>query len=75
MRDISRSGQAADEIIQQISDTVYPMYKAFIEPDLKSAHIKISNNFNPFAGFKDPVRHPWSSRNCLNVVLAYRSFG
>lgn len=34
----------------QISDTVYPMYKAFIEPDLKTAHLKIYNTFNPFAG-------------------------
>lgn len=27
LRDINRSGQAPEEIIQQISDTVYPMYK------------------------------------------------
>ena len=26
------------------------MYKAFIEPDLKTAHLKIYNTFNPFAG-------------------------
>lgn len=35
----------------QISDTVYPMYKAFIEPDLKMAHLRIYNTFNPFSGF------------------------
>lgn len=35
----------------QISDTVYPMYKAYIEPDLKTAHLRIYNTFNPFAGF------------------------
>lgn len=34
---------------------VYPMYKAFIEPDLKTAHIKIINKFNPFAGFQNPT--------------------
>ena len=28
LRDINRSGQEPEEIIQQISDTVYPMYKA-----------------------------------------------
>ena len=39
----------------QISDTVYPMYKAFIEPDLKTAHLKIYNTFNPFSGFMDPT--------------------
>lgn len=31
------------------------MYKAFIEPDLKTAHIKITNKFNPFTGFQSPT--------------------
>lgn len=35
----------------QISDTVYPMYKAYIEPDLKDAQLRIFNTFNPFSGF------------------------
>ena len=56
MRDIQRSGQAAGEVIQQVSDTVFPMYKAFIEPCLNRAHIRVTNNFNPFAGFKEPVQ-------------------
>ncbi|KAF5934050.1 hypothetical protein HYC85_030221 [Camellia sinensis] len=47
LRDIQRAGQEPEEIIQQISETVYPMYKAFIEPDLQTAHIKIVNKFNP----------------------------
>lgn len=34
---------------------VYPMYKAFIEPDLQTAHIKITNKFNPFTGFQNPT--------------------
>lgn len=55
LRDIDRSGQQPAEIIQQISETVYPMYKAFIEPDLKSAQIRIYNEFNPFAGFQNPT--------------------
>ncbi|KAL4451982.1 hypothetical protein ABPG75_007644 [Micractinium tetrahymenae] len=55
LRDINRSGQAPEEIIQQISDTVYPMYKAFIEPDLKAAHLRIYNTFNPFSGFMSPT--------------------
>ena len=29
------------------------MYKAFIEPDLDKAHLRISNTFNPFSGFMD----------------------
>mmetsp|Transcript_11753 Transcript_11753/g.27900 ORF Transcript_11753/g.27900 Transcript_11753/m.27900 type:complete len:500 (-) Transcript_11753:1014-2513(-) len=53
LRDIDRSGQAPAEIIQQVSDTVYPMYKVYIEPDLATAHIRIYNTFNPFSGFMD----------------------
>lgn len=34
---------------------VYPMYKAFIEPDLETAHIRIINKFNPFSGFQNPI--------------------
>ncbi|GJU06669.1 hypothetical protein Tco_1123099 [Tanacetum coccineum] len=34
---------------------VYPMYKAFIEPDLKTAHIRIVNKLNPFTGFQSPT--------------------
>jgi hypothetical protein len=26
------------------------MYKAFIEPDLQAAQLKIHNSFNPFTG-------------------------
>lgn len=55
LRDIDRSGQTPDGIIQQVADTVYPMYKAFIEPDLKTAHLKVYNNFNPFSGFMEPT--------------------
>ncbi|KAJ3692484.1 hypothetical protein LUZ60_012834 [Juncus effusus] len=55
LRDIQRAGQEPEEIIQQISETVYPMYKAFIEPDLQTAHIKIVNKFNPFSGFQNPT--------------------
>ncbi|XP_028805240.1 inorganic pyrophosphatase TTM2-like [Neltuma alba] len=55
IRDIQRAGQEPEEIIHQISETVYPMYKAFIEPDLQTAHIKIVNKFNPFTGFQSPT--------------------
>lgn len=55
LRDVQRAGQEPEEIIHQISETVYPMYKAFIEPDLQTAHIKIRNKFNPFSGFQNPT--------------------
>ncbi|KVH96321.1 CYTH-like domain-containing protein [Cynara cardunculus var. scolymus] len=63
LRDIQRVGQEPEEIIYQISETVYPMYKAFIEPDLKTAHIRIVNKFNPFTGFQSPTYILKSSRN------------
>uniref|UniRef100_A0A7S0S2Q8 CYTH domain-containing protein n=1 Tax=Chlamydomonas leiostraca TaxID=1034604 RepID=A0A7S0S2Q8_9CHLO len=55
MRDIHRSGQQPEEIIQQITDTVYPMFKAYIEPNLNSAQLRINNAFNPFSGFMHPT--------------------
>ncbi|XP_073105307.1 inorganic pyrophosphatase TTM2 isoform X1 [Elaeis guineensis] len=62
LRDIQRADQEPEEIIHQISETVYPMYKAFIEPDLQTAHIKIINKFNPFSGFQNPTYILKSSR-------------
>ncbi|KAI3978067.1 hypothetical protein MKX01_032444 [Papaver californicum] len=66
LRDIQRAGQEPEEIIHQISETVYPMYKAFIEPDLQTAHIKITNKFNPFTGFQNPT-YVLKSRKTLTV--------
>ncbi|KAF7827912.1 uridine-cytidine kinase C [Senna tora] len=63
IRDIQRASQEPEEIIHQISETVYPMYKAFIEPDLQTAHIKIVNKFNPFTGFQNPTYILKSARN------------
>ncbi|KAF3430984.1 hypothetical protein FNV43_RR25714 [Rhamnella rubrinervis] len=63
LRDIQRADQEPEEIIQQISETVYPMYKAFIEPDLQTAHIKIINKFNPFTGFQSPTYILKSEKN------------
>ena len=73
LRDIDRSGQAPEEIIQQVSDTVHPMYKAFIEPDLKAAHLRIHNPFNPFSGFMHPTYilksgKPTSEADILKVL-------
>ena len=38
-------------LVLQISDTVYPMYKAFIDFYINTANLVIYNTFNPFAGF------------------------
>ncbi|KAK3276129.1 hypothetical protein CYMTET_15774, partial [Cymbomonas tetramitiformis] len=53
LRDIDRSGQQPEDILQQISQTVYPMYKIHIEPDLDTAHLRVVNNFNPFSGLQN----------------------
>lgn len=66
LRDIERSGQTPEDIIQQVSDTVYPMYKAFIEPDLKTAHLRIYNPFNPFSGFMNPT---YILKSCMQVDI------
>jgi uridine kinase len=55
MRDVKRTGQVAKEVIDQITQTVYPMYKAFIEPDLQTADIRIVNKFNPFSSLTEAM--------------------
>ncbi|CAN1265622.1 Inorganic pyrophosphatase TTM2 [Linum perenne] len=69
LRDIQRAGQEPEEIIHQISETVYPMYKAFIEPDLQTAHIKIINKFNPFTGFQSPTYILKSARSVTDEQI------
>lgn len=44
------------------------MYKAYIEPDLQTAHIKIVNKFNPFSGFQ-------SATYILKVLLHMSHIG
>lgn len=75
LRDINRSGQGPEEIIQQITDTVFPMYKAFIEPDLRGAQLRIHNSFNPFTGFMNATyilkapRPPGLAASAVAVAL------
>jgi len=54
LRDIQRTWRDASAVLSQITDTVYPMYKAFIEPSLRMADIQIVNTFNPFSGLLSP---------------------
>jgi len=55
LRDIQRTGQKPQEVMQQITETVFPMYKAFIEPDLRYAELTIVNSFNPLSALLNPV--------------------
>ena len=61
-RDVARCGQTPQEIIAQISETVFPMFKAYIEPDLAAAAIRIRNSFNPFGGFLSSATYTLKSR-------------
>lgn len=45
------------------------MYKAYIEPDLKTAHLKIYNTFNPFSGFMDPTYILKSAKKVSKEVI------
>lgn len=47
------------------------MYKAFIEPDLQTAHIKITNKFNPFTGFQNPT---YILKVTICYILLYSNF-
>ncbi|WZZ16647.1 hypothetical protein YC2023_109736 [Brassica napus] len=49
--DIQRAGQQPEEIIHQISETVYTMYKAFIEPGFSG----LLKSKYPFTGFQSPT--------------------
>ncbi len=49
------------------------MYKTFIEPDLKTAHLRIFNSFNPFSGLMNATyilksAHP-VTKQLIKVVL------
>jgi len=68
-RDVHRTGQQPHESLQQITNTVYPMYKAFIEPDLQLAEIQIVNKFNPFSGLLNPIYILKSVKPCTTEQI------
>jgi len=41
--------------IEKITQIVFPMYKAYIEQDMKSAKIKIAGSYNPMNTIADPL--------------------
>eukprot|EP00026_Physarum_polycephalum_P006959 Phypoly_transcript_07012.p1 GENE.Phypoly_transcript_07012~~Phypoly_transcript_07012.p1 ORF type:complete len:438 (+),score=72.83 Phypoly_transcript_07012:214-1527(+) len=80
-RDIQRTGQKPQEAIQQITETVHPMYKAFIEPDLNRAQIRIVNKFNPFSGLLNPyyilkaLKKDVTEKDVLNILTPGKIIG
>jgi adenylate cyclase class IV len=47
--------QLACALLTILQRAVHPMFRVFIEPDLQTAHLRITNAFNPFAGFAAPT--------------------
>ena len=41
--------------IEKITQIVFPMYKAFIEPDTREAKIRIAGSYNPMTTIADPL--------------------
>lgn len=72
---ISQAGEAnkADEVaggqlLQNISETVFPFFKAFVEPDLQLAHVRVTNSHNPFSGFLDQATYSLKSDKAVDAV-------
>lgn len=47
LRDVTRTGQTEEQILEQYVGTVYPMFKLYIEPTKASADIVIVNQYVP----------------------------
>eukprot|EP01111_Echinosteliopsis_oligospora_P011176 TRINITY_DN3621_c0_g1_i1.p1 TRINITY_DN3621_c0_g1~~TRINITY_DN3621_c0_g1_i1.p1 ORF type:complete len:488 (+),score=101.30 TRINITY_DN3621_c0_g1_i1:32-1495(+) len=54
VRDISRATSSKDTLFQ-VTSVLFPMFKAFIEPDLKQALITIHSDYNPMANLVEPT--------------------
>ncbi|KAF2072413.1 hypothetical protein CYY_006270 [Polysphondylium violaceum] len=55
MRDIVLSKSSSKDVLLQITNVVFPMFKAFVEPDLDQAKIKIHSTFNPMSQVVEPT--------------------
>lgn len=51
-RDVKRSGEDMQAILQRVLKTVFPMYFLYIEPTFKGADIKIISTYNPLVDEK-----------------------
>ncbi|EGC33490.1 hypothetical protein DICPUDRAFT_98541 [Dictyostelium purpureum] len=55
MRGIVTSKNSSKEVLSQITNVVFPMFKAFVEADLDQAKIKIHSSFNPMSQVVEPT--------------------
>jgi hypothetical protein len=43
------------DVLLSVTNVMFPMYKAFIEPDIQAAKIRIHSSYNPMISMVDPV--------------------
>ncbi|EGG22568.1 adenylate cyclase domain-containing protein [Cavenderia fasciculata] len=55
MRDIVVAKSSTKDVLLQITNVVFPMFKAFVEPDLDQAKIKIHSSYNPMSQVVEPT--------------------
>lgn len=55
MRDIHSANKQQKDVLLRVTNVMFPMYKAFIEPDLEAAKIRIHSTYNPMAAMVDPI--------------------
>ncbi|EFA78307.1 adenylate cyclase domain-containing protein [Heterostelium album PN500] len=55
MRDIVIAKSSTKDVLLQITNVVFPMFKAFVEPDLDQAKIKIHSSYNPMSQVVEPT--------------------
>jgi len=55
LRDVHLAHKKQKDIFLRVTNVMFPMYKAFIEPDLEAAKIRIHSTYNPMAAMVDPV--------------------
>jgi uridine kinase len=55
LRDIHSANKKQKDVLLLVTNVMFPMYKAFIEPDLESAKIRIHSTYNPMAAMVDPI--------------------
>eukprot|EP00026_Physarum_polycephalum_P006854 Phypoly_transcript_06907.p1 GENE.Phypoly_transcript_06907~~Phypoly_transcript_06907.p1 ORF type:complete len:479 (+),score=78.07 Phypoly_transcript_06907:25-1461(+) len=55
VRDIVEAKVTSKDTLFQVSSVLFPMFKAFIEPDLEQAKITIQSTYNPMANLLEPT--------------------
>jgi uridine kinase len=55
LRDTLSANKAQKDVLLSVTNVMFPMYKAFIEPDIQTAKIRIHSTYNPMSSMVDPI--------------------